>query len=183
MDELGLNRIRCEEGQVFDLQVFRHLAPDVVDIEGRPRHLDSKGLGSKIRLVKFLPKVVLKIFCADKGTSCHPSTRVFCETKRSLASTVARHETGECSTCNRPSGTGWLVLAWMATERLPLTASALPLASLASAMEKLELRVTLVGRLGVGVVPLLRPLAGVVPLLGWWLRVMGVVPPTSVTFF
>eukprot|EP01051_Picozoa_sp_SAG22_P004854 SAG22_NODE_272_length_13192_cov_311.812495_12_plen_201_part_00 len=46
---------------------------------------------------------------------------------------------GECSTCNRPSGTGWLVLAWMATEQLPLTASALPLASLASAMEKLEL--------------------------------------------
>eukprot|EP01051_Picozoa_sp_SAG22_P041082 SAG22_NODE_22514_length_197_cov_32.683673_1_plen_41_part_01 len=33
-----------------------------------------------------------------------------------------------------------------------------------------------VGRLGAGVVPLLRPLAGVVPLLGWWLRVMGVVP-------
>eukprot|EP01051_Picozoa_sp_SAG22_P030239 SAG22_NODE_11622_length_476_cov_2.848806_1_plen_27_part_10 len=26
-----------------------------------------------------------------------------------------------------------------------------------------------------GVVPLLRPLAGVVPLLEWWLRVMGVV--------
>ena len=34
-----------------------------------------------------------------------------------------------------------------------------------------------------GVAPLLRPLAGVVPLLGWWLRVMGVVPPTSVTCF
>eukprot|EP01051_Picozoa_sp_SAG22_P012724 SAG22_NODE_1349_length_4655_cov_6.900132_8_plen_160_part_00 len=59
------------------------------------------------------------------------------------------------------------------------------LASLASAaMEKLALRVAaLVGRLGVGVVPLLRPLAGVVPPLVWWLGRTRVVPPTSSTFF
>eukprot|EP01051_Picozoa_sp_SAG22_P033138 SAG22_NODE_14356_length_376_cov_1.844765_1_plen_49_part_01 len=49
-------------------------------------------------------------------------------------------------------------------------------------MEKLALRVAaLVGRLGAGVVPLLRPLAGVVPPLVWWLGRTGVVPPTSST--
>eukprot|EP01051_Picozoa_sp_SAG22_P005023 SAG22_NODE_287_length_12963_cov_21.279086_6_plen_83_part_00 len=68
-------------------------------------------------------------------------------------------------------------------ERLPLMASALPLASLASAMEKLELRVTLVGRLGAGVVPLLRPLAGGGSHARVVVAVMGVVPATSVTFF